>query len=172
VSLDEAVPGGADASYGAAPTGTSGPVADWATDFDHGDPAYNRDPFEIWAELRDRCPVAHTDRYNGAWLPVTHQDVFQVAHDAENYTSRAVLVSNAQVFAPAPIGAAPPITSERERKTSRQNKPKTKTAAAASTATATRKGRIQYTTTTTSTNTFQIKRLFSFSTTTTKTNIL
>ena len=88
------------------------PVADWATDFDHGDPAYNRDAHAIWDDLRDRCPVAHTDRYHGAWLPVTHADVSQIAHDAVNYTSRAVLVSTAEHFPPAPIGGAPPITSD------------------------------------------------------------
>ncbi len=95
----------------AAPSG-AGPVADWATDFDHADPAYNRNAHEIWADLRDRCPVAHTDRYHGAWLPVTHADVVQIAHDTENYTSRAVVVSNAEELAPAPIGGAPPITSD------------------------------------------------------------
>jgi cytochrome P450 len=88
------------------------PVVDWATDFDHGDPAYNRDAHAIWGDLRDRCPVAHTDRYHGAWLPVTHADVSQIAHDAVNYTSRAVLVSTAEHFPPPPIGGAPPITSD------------------------------------------------------------
>ncbi len=88
------------------------PVADWATDFDHGDPAYNRDAHAIWSDLRASCPVAHTDRYHGAWLPVTHADVSQIAHDAVNYTSRAVVVSNAQYFAPPPFGGAPPITSD------------------------------------------------------------
>ena len=59
-----------------------------------------------------RCPVAHTERYHGAWLPVTHADVSQIAHDTENYTSQAVLVSNGESFAEAPIGGAPPITSD------------------------------------------------------------
>jgi cytochrome P450 len=99
-------------AYGVVPEAGSGPVADWATDFDHADPAYNRNAHEIWADLRDRCPVAHTDRYHGAWLPVTHADVMQIAHDTENYTSRAVVVSNAQEFAAAPIGGAPPISSD------------------------------------------------------------
>ena len=86
-------------AYGVVPEAGGGPVTDWATDFDHADPAYNRNAHEIWADLRDRCPVAHTDRYHGAWLPVTHADVAQIAHDTDNYTSRAVVVSNAQEFA-------------------------------------------------------------------------
>jgi cytochrome P450 len=90
------------------------PVIDWATDFDHADPAYNRNAHEIWAELRERCPVAHTERYHGTWLPVTQADVSQIAHDTENYTSRAVLVSDTHPddLAPAPIGGVPPISSD------------------------------------------------------------
>ena len=48
------------------------PVGDFATDFDHTDAAWVADPYPIWDDLRQRCPVAHTDRYGGAWLPVTH----------------------------------------------------------------------------------------------------
>jgi len=38
------------------------PVQDWATDFDHTDPGWVGDPYPIWDDLRQRCPVAHTDR--------------------------------------------------------------------------------------------------------------
>ena len=48
---------------------THPPVRDFATDFDHTDPQWVADPYPIWDELRDRCPVAHTERYGGAWLP-------------------------------------------------------------------------------------------------------
>ena len=47
-------------------------VQDFATDFDHTDAAWVADPYPIWDELRRRCPVAHSDRYGGTWLPVTH----------------------------------------------------------------------------------------------------
>ena len=40
-----------------------GPVGDFAADFDHGDPAYNRNAPEPWKELREAgCPVAHSER--------------------------------------------------------------------------------------------------------------
>ena len=68
------------------------PVTDWATDFDHADPQYNRNAHEIWAELRGTCPVAHSDRYGGTWLPTTHEYVREIAYDTENFTSRAVPV--------------------------------------------------------------------------------
>jgi cytochrome P450 len=89
-----------------------GPVTDWATDFDHADPEYNPNAHEIWADLRERCPIAHTDRYHGAWLPVRHEDVSRIAYDTEHFTSRSVVVTTAEILAEAPIGGAPPITSD------------------------------------------------------------
>lgn len=89
-----------------------GPVTDWSADFDHADPQYNRHAHEIWSELRGSCPVAHSDRYGGTWLPVTHEHVREIAYDTENFTSRAVVVSTIVPEDPAPIGGAPPITSD------------------------------------------------------------
>ena len=62
------------------------PVADWATDFDHTHPDYAAAAPEIWDDLRGTCPVAHTDRFGGAWLPVRHADVSAIAHDTEHFT--------------------------------------------------------------------------------------
>src|SRR5688500_14146870 len=96
-----------------APAGIYGPVEDWATDIDHADPAYNPRAPEIWATLREQgCPVAHTDRYNGMWAPVTAELVREVAYDTDHFTSRSVVVSTATIFAEAPIGGAPPISSD------------------------------------------------------------
>jgi len=93
-------------------TSIYGPVTDWATDFDHADPQYNAHAPEIWAQLRDQCPVAHTERYNGTWLPVTHELVTQIAYDTEHFTSRSVVVSPFLPIAQSPIGNAPPISSD------------------------------------------------------------
>ncbi|MCU1392309.1 MAG: putative cytochrome [Ilumatobacteraceae bacterium] len=93
-------------------TSIYGPVTDWATDFDHAEPEYNENAPALWAQLRETCPVAHTDRYNGTWLPVTHELVTQIAYDTEHFTSRSVIVSPFEQLAPAPIGGAPPITSD------------------------------------------------------------
>ena len=46
------------------------PVKDWAVDFDHTDPVWNNDPYPIWDELRKRCPIAHSERFeDGAFFP-------------------------------------------------------------------------------------------------------
>ena len=91
------------------------PVGDWATDFDHTDPQWVADPYPIWDDLRSRCPVAHSERFGGTWLPLRHEDVAAVAYDTEHFTSRSVVVSELRPGPddlPAPIGTAPPITSD------------------------------------------------------------
>ena len=87
-------------------------VADFATDFDHTDAAWVGDPFPIWDDLRARCPVAHSDRYGGVWLPTRHEDVSAIAYDTDHFSSRGVVVAEVKPQAEPPIGGAPPITSD------------------------------------------------------------
>ena len=94
------------------PTAATCPVTDWATDFDHTDPVWVNNPFPIWDDLRTRCPVAHSERYNGVYLPTRHEDISLIAHDTQHFTSKSVIVNNAPVLAEAPAGGAPPITSD------------------------------------------------------------
>jgi cytochrome P450 len=84
------------------------PVQDWATDFDHLDPKWVNDPFPIWDDLRQRCPIAHTDRFMGVYLPTRYEDVRAVAYDPEHFSSRRVIVRET----PPPRIPAPPITSD------------------------------------------------------------
>jgi len=91
----------------------TGPVSDWATDFSHLDPEWSADPYPIQDDLRDRCPIAHTGRFGGAWLPTRYEDVAAIAYDTERFSSRSIILSN---FRPprelAPIGGSPPISSD------------------------------------------------------------
>jgi cytochrome P450 len=90
-------------------------VESFETDWDHTDPTWVHDPYPIWEELRAKCPVAHTDRYGGAWFPVTHELVSEVANDTEHFTSRTVVIGNGRPgddAPPAPIGVVPPISSD------------------------------------------------------------
>lgn len=96
------------------------PVKDWASDYDIFDREYIKDPFPVWDELRSKCPVAHTGRWGGSWMPTRYEDLFNIARDIKHFSSRQILV--------APIGAeagreedvddqnygigAPPITSD------------------------------------------------------------
>ena len=90
-----------------------GPVSDWATDFSHLEPEWAADPYPIQEELRERCPIAHTGRFGGGWLPTRYEDVAEIAYDTDRFSSRAIVMSN---FRPpldaAPIGGSPPISSD------------------------------------------------------------
>jgi cytochrome P450 len=84
-------------------------VTDWATDFDHLDPRWIDDPFPIWAELRQTCPVAHTDRFQGVYFPTRYKDIREIAYDHHSFSSRRVQVR----ATPPPVKSpAPPITSD------------------------------------------------------------
>ncbi|MFI6177826.1 cytochrome P450 [Nonomuraea sp. NPDC051191] len=89
------------------------PVSDWATDFSHVDPQWAADPYPIQDDLRQRCPIAHTDRFGGVWLPTRYEDVAAVAYDTERFSSRAVVVGNVKPPRElAPVGGVPPISSD------------------------------------------------------------
>ena len=91
----------------------TGPVADWATDFSHMEPEWTADPYAIQDDLRQRCPIAHTNRFGGGWMATRYEDVAAIAHDTEHFSSRSIIMGN---FRPppelAPIGGSPPITSD------------------------------------------------------------
>jgi cytochrome P450 len=91
----------------------TGPVSDWATDFSHLEPEWAADPYVIQDDLRERCPIAHTGRFGGGWLPVRYEDIAAISYDTEHFSSRAIIMNN---FRPpreiAPVGGSPPISSD------------------------------------------------------------
>ena len=90
------------------------PVEDWLTDWDHLDPRWIEDPFPIWDGIRiSQCPIAHTERFRGAYLPTRYDDIRAIAYDPEHFSSRQVVVRDN----PPPVegGGAPPITSDPPR---------------------------------------------------------
>ncbi|MCH8052140.1 MAG: cytochrome P450 [Chloroflexi bacterium] len=70
------------------------PVKDWTTDYDIFDAGYVKDPFPVWDELREKCPVAHTERWGGSWMPTTYEDLRKIAANIEIFSSRNPLVAN------------------------------------------------------------------------------
>ncbi len=89
-------------------------MLDWATDYDIFDPGYVADPTEVWDGLRGSCPVAHTDRWGGSWLPTRYEDVVAIAHDVERFSSREITVAprGYSVDSAAAEIKAPPISSD------------------------------------------------------------
>ena len=91
---------------------TRPPVTDWATDWDHLDPHWIEDPYPIWDELRQTCPIAHTGRFGGVYLPTRYKDIRDIAYDTAHFSSRKVAVR--ETHPPSDRGA-PPITSDPPR---------------------------------------------------------
>ncbi|MCZ7536162.1 MAG: hypothetical protein M5T61_09700 [Acidimicrobiia bacterium] len=88
------------------------PVRDWATDFDHLDPEFVADPYPIYDQLREQCPIAHTDRYHGVWIPTRYDDLAAIAHDHHRFSSRTILITD-RPESPTDLGFhAPPITED------------------------------------------------------------
>ncbi|MEH6951136.1 cytochrome P450 [Nitrobacter sp. NHB1] len=85
------------------------PVTDWVHDFDHTDPTWTENPYPIWDELRVKCPVAHTNRFLGLYLPTTYEAVKEICSDTEHFSSRRVIVRNVRLEPPPP---APPASSD------------------------------------------------------------
>jgi cytochrome P450 len=105
-----------EATYGAA---TTAPVEDWATDYDIFDAQYIADPYGIWDELRRACPMAHTNRWGGSWLPTRYADVYEIAHDIENFPSGngisvVPIVDMGPAATPTPVltSGVPPISAD------------------------------------------------------------
>jgi cytochrome P450 len=78
------------------------PVRDWATDYDIFDPDYVRDPVPVWKELRESCPIAHTTRWGGSWLPTKYEDMQAMVRMVPALSSRS----------PAVIPPAPELRAE------------------------------------------------------------
>ena len=94
----------------------SGPVNDPTTDFNIFDPEFVRDPYPTMSKIRESaCPVAHSDRWGGSWLPTRYDDLVAIAQEHELFTSREIIVTPrppGQVEGPYAGVAAPPITSD------------------------------------------------------------
>jgi cytochrome P450 len=95
------------------------PVDDWATDYDIFDASYVKDPVPVWNELRDKCPIAYTERWGGSWLPTRYEDMQAFVRMVPALSSQDPLVvsQSKEEVAFDPIleeygNSAPPITSD------------------------------------------------------------
>ena len=56
-------------------------------DFDHNSPEYARSWRAIYADLRQRCPVAHTSAYGGYYVLTRYADVARAVKDDDTFSS-------------------------------------------------------------------------------------
>ena len=82
-------------------------------DFDLFDAEFVRDPFPTYAHLRGACPVAHTDRWGGQWMPTRYEDIEAIARNSEQFSSITVSVTGPKpgegsLFVGPPVTLDPP----------------------------------------------------------------
>ena len=87
------------------------------TDYDIFDPEFILNPFAVMDQIREsECPIAHTERWGGSWMPTRYQDIVAIAQEHETFTSRQILVTGPPpgqvVEGPYSNVAAPPISSD------------------------------------------------------------
>jgi cytochrome P450 len=94
-------------------------------DLDHHSPEFREDPYGRFREMRSKCPVAHSDSYDGFWALVDYASVFDAARDDDlfnSYPSVGVPASG-MPFPILPIESDPPQTKELRDVTLRQFSP-------------------------------------------------
>ena len=95
-------------AYGAENSVEMPQVRDWVNDWDWLDDGWGENAIDIWNGVREQCPVASTERYGRAFMPVTMDAVRDIANDTEHFSSIWVNVGRPD----APRSPAPPITSD------------------------------------------------------------
>ena len=61
-------------------------------DFDHWDAELAVDPFPIYQQLRDECPVAHSQQYGGFWVLSRYVDIDAAARDPGTFSSKSISI--------------------------------------------------------------------------------
>src|SRR5215471_14142997 len=92
-------------------------TTDRARQFDFYDPETTDDLYSVLAEMRNECPVSFGERYGGHWNITGYEQVYQVAHDWQTFTSaQGTQVGRKPTDGtPAPLGADPPLQQQYRR---------------------------------------------------------
>jgi cytochrome P450 len=76
--------------------------------FDIYDPAVAADPHAAWKQLREQCPVAHSEAQGGYWVLTRYADVVAAAADPRHYSSKSITVP--RQLGGTELADRPPIT--------------------------------------------------------------
>jgi cytochrome P450 len=87
-------------------------------DYDHLDPGLNGDPGPVWKAMRAGCPMAFSTLYDGFWVPTRYDDITEIAHDHDRFSSKQILIPHdlfGQDLNMPPITSDPPFHSKFRR---------------------------------------------------------
>src|SRR5690242_11073900 len=91
---------------------TDGLIDALTTSFDHQNRELMVDPYPTYAELRETCPVAHTDAHGGFWVVSRYRDVYTAEHDWQTFSAAdgVAIPSLMEIGAPSqiPLESDPP----------------------------------------------------------------
>ncbi|MCA1645033.1 MAG: hypothetical protein LC797_06025 [Chloroflexi bacterium] len=82
------------------------PIESRTQDWDPFDPKALRDPLAIHAELRERCPVASSNRANGFWALFKYEDIVAAARDTKTFSN--ALTTKTPLRRQIPLESDPP----------------------------------------------------------------
>jgi cytochrome P450 len=68
-------------------TGALIDIEEWVRTLHPSSPDLQDDPYPYYAQLRARCPVAHSEVGNGFWVLSKYDDILSVLQDHEQFTS-------------------------------------------------------------------------------------
>jgi cytochrome P450 len=78
--------------------------------FDHLDPEFGRQFHATLEQMRQGCPVAHSDRHGGFWILTRYEDVLAVLQDWRTFSNADRVAIPAPPFPPLPLNEMdPPI---------------------------------------------------------------
>lgn len=60
--------------------------------FHYSNPELQQDPTPLYERMREKCPVARSERYGGFWILSKYEDVQNVYHQPTIYSSRSVSI--------------------------------------------------------------------------------
>jgi cytochrome P450 len=62
------------------------------------DPDIQADPFPLYNEIRERCPVGRSEQHGGHWIVSRYEDVEAVMRNWQDFSSRQVLIPHFEHF--------------------------------------------------------------------------
>jgi hypothetical protein len=67
-------------------------ATDWPQNYDHHDEDQSQDPWPMYKEIREQCPVMHVDKHGGYWVFSRYEDVGAAARDPETFSSKSITI--------------------------------------------------------------------------------
>jgi cytochrome P450 len=78
------------------------------THYNHHDPVVAQDPYAIFADVRGKCPLGHSDQLGGFYFPTTYDGVKRIFSDYQHFSSAEGAGLPNQMIRLLPVDLDPP----------------------------------------------------------------